>query len=451
MQALLTPPGPPERKGVLDSLIYYYRFFTDSIGTVKGRFDEYGDIYYAPSSGVGLYVLRHPDHLHEVLVDRAADYGKTHTAFEQINKFVGLGLLTTDGEVWRRQRRMVNPAFTKKRIAGYAEAMADEARREVEAWRSGEVRDISRAMMELTLRVVCRTLFNHDVRSQTDEVAKAMHGFRNFMGRPQLLPRWIPTPGARAADDALVALNRIILGIIADRRSGKTPAPEPPDLLQMLLAAVDEEGDGGTLDDREIRDQLVTLFVAGHETTSHALTWTLYLLSQNRACEAKLHAEVDRVLGGRAPSYADLDALDYTRWCFEEAMRIYPPVYTLARRAERDTTIDRYWVPKGSEVVTWIYMTHHDPRWYPSPSEFRPERFAPDEVAKRPKLSYLPFGAGGRACIGKVFAQIEGQLILATLAQRYRFELVPGFQVVAQPRITLAPKHGMHMVLRSRA
>ncbi len=450
MQAVRTPPGPPERKGFVDSIGYFYRFLTDSIGTVRGRFDAYGDIYYAPAKGVGLYVLRHPDHLNEVLVERAADYGKTHTAFEQINKFVGQGLLTTDGEVWRRQRRMVNPAFGKKRLAGYAEVMAEEARRELDRLRPNEPQNLSRAMMDLTLGVVCRALFNHDVRGQTDDVARAMHGFRSVLGRPNLVPSWLPLPGARKAEDALAVLDRIILAMVADRRAGRSETPDPPDLLAMLLGAVDDEGDGGGLDDREIRDQLVTLFVAGHETTSHALTWTLYLLSQNPVAEAALHDELDRVLAGRRPGYADLDALPYTRWCFEEAMRIYPPVYTLARRAERETRIGEYVVPKGSEVMLWIYLTHHDARWFPEPDEFRPERFSPEEAARRPKLAYLPFGAGGRACIGKVFAQIEGQLMLATLAQRYRFELAPGYRAEMLPRITLSPKGGMPMIPRPR-
>jgi cytochrome P450 len=439
------PPGPPERKGLIDSLGYYYRFFTDPIGTVRARFERYGDLYYAPSNGVGLYVLRHPDHLYEVLVERAADYGKTHTAFDQLTKFLGFGLLTTDGETWRRQRRMVNPAFAHKRLAGYAAAMSDEARREVARWRPGEVRDMSRDMMELTLRVVCRTLFNHDVRGQTDAVAEAMNGFRDHLGRPNFFPSWLPAPGQRAADRALEAIDDVILGMIADRRAGRTASPEPPDLLHMLLTAVDEEGDGGKLGDREIRDQLVTLFLAGHETTSHALTWTLYLLSQNRGAEARVRAEIGEVLGDRAPGYDDLERLPYTRWCFEEAMRLYPPAYTLARRAERETQIGGYTVPKGSEVILWLYMTHHDARWFPDPEAFRPERFSPEEVAARPKLAYLPFGAGARACIGKVFAQIEGQLLLATLLQHHRFTLAPGFEPKIHPRVTLSPKNGMHM------
>jgi cytochrome P450 len=237
--------------------------------------------------------------------------------------------------------------------------------------------------------------------------------------------------------------------MIRERRASGV-VPDPADLLHMLVTAVDVEGDGGTLDDQEVRDQLVTMFLAGHETTSHALTWTWYLLSQNPEAEAKLHAELERVLGGRAPTYDDLDDLPYTRWCFEEAMRLYPPVYTTARRAEVDAEIGGYPVPRGSEVVIWIYMTHHDARWYPNPRAFKPERFSPEVVAGRPKLAYLPFAAGARACIGKVFAMIEGQLVLATLAQQYRLRLEPGHPVELSPRVTLSPKHGMRMQLSRR-
>ncbi len=442
------PPGPPPRKSTLSSLGYYYRFFTEPLGFVEERFARFGDIYCAPSRGVPLFVLRHPDHLWEVLVRDGAKYGKTHTAFDTIERFLGKGLLTTDGEVWRRQRRMVQPAFAKTRLAGYAQAMVEETVKLTDGFRDGMTYDMSREMMELTLRAVCRTLFSHDVRGQTDAVATAMEVFRNNIGRPDPLPAWL-SPWRRTADRALQTLDDIINGMIRERRaSGREP--EPADLLHMLLTAVDTEGDGGRLDDREIRDQLVTMFLAGHETTSHALTWTWYLLSQNPSEERKLHAELERVLGGRAPTYDDLEALPFTRWCFEEAMRLYPPAFTIARRAEADAEIGGYAVPAGSEVVMWIYMTHHDARWFPNPQAFVPERFAPDAIAARPKLAYLPFAAGARACIGKVFAMIEGQLVLATMAQRYRLTLEPGHRVELAPRVTLAPKHGMRMRVNAR-
>jgi cytochrome P450 len=440
----MLPPGPAPRASGIGSIGYYYRFWRDSIGFVQERFDRFGDVYCAPSGGVPLFVLRHPEHYWEVLVRDGAKYGKTHTAYDLLSRFLGHGLLTTDGDTWRRQRRMVQPAFSSKRLGDYAEVMASEAARLGDEWRDGTRYDVSREMMELTLRVVCCTLFSHDVRADSDHVAVAMEAFRRFASRPDPLPRWL-SPRRRDADRAISLLDDIIYGMIHQRRAAPEQSQgERVDLLHMLVTAVDEEG-GGTLDDREIRDQLVTLFVAGHETTSHALAWTWYLLSQSPEAERKLHAELARVLGGRAPSYDDLERLPWTRQVFEEAMRLYPPAYTIGRRAEADTTIGGYAVPKGSEVVMWIYMTHRDARWYPDPWAFRPERFEPASVARRPKLAYLPFAAGARACIGKTFAMVEGQMVLATLAQRYRLVLEPGHHVEAQPSITLAPKHGMRM------
>jgi cytochrome P450 len=439
------PPGPPLRQG-LSNLAYYYRFWRDSIGVVGERFDRYGDIYYAPSASGALYVLKHPEHHWEVLVRDGAKYGKTHTAFDALERVLGRGLLTTDGDEWRRQRRMVQPAFGPKRMHEYADAMADETRRTVDRWYKDETRDTSRDMMGLTLRIVSRTLFGHDVRGDTDDVARAMASLQTFIGAVDLLPDWVPLPGRKRAADGIAALDRIIYGIIEDRRRA-TPRP---DLLQMLVDAVDEEGDGGRLADKEIRDQLVTLFLAGHETTSLALGWTFYLLARNPAAESRLHAELDQVLGDRAPAYEDLENLPWTRQVIEEAMRLYPPAYTVARRAEEDAEIGGYPVAKGSEIIHWIWWTHRDPRWFPEPEAFKPERFTPEEEKKRPKLAYLPFGAGARACIGKVFAMVEAQLILATIAQRVRLELVPGQDIRPFPRITLAAKPGIRMIVRRR-
>jgi cytochrome P450 len=447
------PPGPPPREGVLDHARYFAGFLFDPIGFVARRFERYGDIYYAPSGGTGLYVLRHPDHLREVLVTRASSFKKTHSAFARLSGILGEGLLTTDGDTWKRQRRMVNPAFSQARLAGYSGVMVDEAQRTIDTWRHGDVLDVSREMMQLTLRVVSRTLFGHDVSAHhIAEVGRAMTLFQRAVPSPDVAPRWVPWGQRARLARALEALDRMTYDIIAARRA-KGPR-DSTDLLQMLVGAVDEEGDGGRLTEKELRDQLVTLFLAGHETTSHALTWTLYCLSQNPRAERALHEELDGVLSGgggrRAPSYDDLARLPYTGQVIDEAMRLYPPVYSLARRASEDTEIGGYPVKAGSEVMLWIYMTHRDPRFYPEPEAFRPERFTPDEEAKRPKLAHLPFGAGPRACIGKVFAMLEARLVLASIASRFRLELVSGHRVRAHPQITLVPKYGMKMGLVSR-
>lgn len=439
----------PAAGGRWTSLLQQAGFLFDPLGVVAGRFARYGDLYRVTTRDGELFVIRHPDHLRDVLVTHAAKYTKTHSAFRQLATVLGDGLLTSDGSDWQRQRRMVQPAFGRSRMEGYAEAMVDEAARTVDGWRDGEVRDVSADMMALTLRVVGRTLFGHDASGDVGDVAGAMQAFQESLAVPDLLPKWVPSPWRRRLDRAVATLDRIIHGMI-ERRQAEGAGAVRSDLLQMLVDARDEEGDGRGLSLREMRDQLVTLFLAGHETTSHALTWTLYLLSQNPAAERALHAELDAVLGGRAPTLSDLDALPYTEQVIKESMRLYPPVYMVARQAAEDTEIGGHRVPKGSEVVLWIYMTHRDPRWFADHAAFRPERFAPEAEAALPKLAWLPFGAGPRACIGRAFAMVEARLLLAVIAQRHRLSLVPGHPVEAQPRVTLVPKHGMRMTVRAR-
>ncbi|MDX1696616.1 MAG: cytochrome P450 [Ketobacteraceae bacterium] len=442
------PPGPPPRaSGLISSLRYYLNFIRDPVAFIGERFSQYGDIYCARNPDGNLFVLKHPDHIREVLLTRADDFSKTHTAFDSLNQVLGDALLTSDGENWKRQRRMVQPAFTRRQMSGYADLMTSEISRTLEAWQPGMEVDIGRQMVDLTLRIVCNTLFSYQVSSESDQVADAMQTFNNAMAAPNILPEWVPTPGKFHVKKAIELLDGIIYDIIEQRRSAPESADQPQDLLQRLVTAVDSEGSNDQLSAKEIRDQLMTLFLAGHETTSHALTWTWYLLAKNPDVETRLHLELDQVLGDRTPGYSDLASLPYTDQIIKESMRLYPPAYVLPRRARCDTEVAGYKVPKGSELIIWLYMTHHDSRWYPEPERFMPERFAPDEVEKRPKLSYLPFGGGPRSCIGAEFAMVEARLILATIAQSYRLRLVSTDKVEPKPRITLAPKNRVRMVL----
>lgn len=440
-------PGPPPRRNGLRAIPFYLRFAKDPIGFVGERFEQYGDLYCAPADGVPLFVLRHPDHLAQVLLQGQGRFGKGHSALGRIGEVLGNGLLNSDGEEWKRQRRLVQPAFTRRKLQDYATVMSALTDRLAARWQPGELRDIGKEMVELTLHVVTRTLFDHDGSGEADDVAGAMRELNAYMARPRIAPAWLPTPGRVRLRRAIERLDAVIDRFVAAR----TPGEPRGDLLQSLVDAVDVEGRGDRLGRRELRDQLVTLYLAGHETTSHALTWTFALLSQNPEVRARLHEELDRVLGGRPPGWDDLEQLVYTEQVLLEAMRLYPPAFVIARKADVDTEIGGYAVPAGSEIVMWIIHTHRDPRWFPEPLAFQPERHAAAVVAARPKLAYLPFGAGPRACIGSQFSLLESRLVLATIAQRFVLDIVPGHALVMQPGVTLMPKGGMPMRISARS
>lgn len=442
------PPGPPPRsRGFLSTVKYGLAFFLDPFRFVGGRFAEFGDIYYAPSGGVGLYVVKDPDHVRDVLVTHADAFTKTHTAFESLSEVLGEGLLTTDGAVWQRHRRLLGPAFGKKAIDGYLAGMVREAEVTLARMRDGEARDVAADLTDLTLRIVGRTLLGIDVSRDVGRVASAMNTFQTSLAAPRGLPRFLRGPVERRAAGARADLDTMIGAVIEARRNSGRGAS---DLLQMLLDATDPDNPGDRLSAKEIKDELVTFLLAGHETTSNALAWTMYLLSQNQPAEQALLDELRGTLGDRLPQPEDMEKLAYASRVVKEAMRLYPPAFVLARRAARETTIGRYVVPRGSEVVVWLYFTHRDPRYYPDPESFRPERFEAEAEAARPKQSYLPFGAGPRACIGRAFAQAEATLLLACLYQRFTFRYAQAVPPKPRARITLAPAGGLKMIPRAR-
>ncbi len=441
---LRVPPGPPLRqKGLFSSIGYAYQFFRDPFGFVGGRFDKYGDVYYAPTEKDRLYVIRHPDHVRQVLVTEADAFEKTHSAFDRLGQVLGQGLLTTDGEVWRRHRRIMNPAFAKRAIVGYVPAMAREAAVSIERLRRGGELDVDKEMVDLTLRIVGKTLLGIELSEDVERVGAAMRVFQTMLAAPGSLPKAVLWPVERRIARATRDLDEVIERVLEAR--SKTP-PREPDLLQMLLDAVDPDDASVRLSPRELRDELVTFLLAGHETTSNTLTWALYLLS--RAPEVRERLDQELASLGGAP--LDPDKLPYAEQIVKETMRLYPPAYVLARRAARDTTIGEYRVPAGSEVVVWIYFTHRDPRFYPDPTAFKPERFAPEEESKLPKQAFVPFGAGPRACIGKLFAQVEATVVLAALARDLRFEYLGTHPPKPQPRITLSPAGGLRMRVQAR-
>ena len=358
------------------------------------------------------------------------------------------GLLTSEGDFWLRQRRLVQPAFHRAQIAAYAETMVQYTQRMLEGWRGGEQRDVHQEMTRLTLEIVVKTLFDADVTRDAQDVGKSLELLlelgANFR-RTLFVPHWMPTPTNLRIKREIAFIESILYRIIGERRaSGR----ETVDLLSMLLHMQDE--DGSRMTDKQLRDETITLFLAGHETTASSLSWTWWLLGRNPAVEAKLHAELDEVLGGRAPTLEDLPRLPYTGKVITESLRLYPPAWGLARVAVENHELAGYPVNKGMGVAMAQWVVHRDTRWFDAPEEFRPERWEGDFIKRIPRFAYFPFGGGPRQCIGNSFALMETTLILATVAQKYRLSLVPDHPVVPLASITLRPRYGVRVMLESR-
>jgi cytochrome P450 len=368
---------------------------------------------------------------------------------ERARVLLGDGLLTSEGEHHRRQRRLVQPAFHRDRLAGYGAVMVERTAIVRDRWQPGQPFDVLQEMMRLTLAIVAKTLFSTDVDSEADEIGVALtEVFSLFeiilMPFSEILEK-LPLPAVGRFKRARKRLDETIYRLIAERRENPR---DTGDLLSMLLLACDDEGSGG-MSDTQVRDEALTLFLAGHETTADALTWAWYLLSQNPQAESEFHAELDRVLDGRLPSFADLPQLRYTESVFAEALRLYPPAWGIGRRALEDFQVGDFLIPARSVVLMSPYVVHRDPRWFSDSLAFRPERWLTDD-SSRPKFAYFPFGGGARVCIGERFAWMEGTLLLAAIGQRWRLRLEPGHRVETHARITLRPKHGMRMLAERR-
>ena len=411
---------------------------------------DYGDIAHYKIGPQHLFLFNHPDLVRDVLVTNQKNFHKSR-GLERAKRLLGNGLLTSEDEFHLRQRRLAQPAFHRQRIAAYATTMVDFAERARSSWTDGRTVDMHNEMMRLTLGIVAKTLFDADVDSEASEIGHAMTtAFESF--NYAMLPfteflEKLPIPAVRRFNAARDRLDQTIFRMIGERRvSGR----DRGDLLSMLLLAQDTEGDGTGMSDAQLRDEALTIFLAGHETTANALTWTWYLLSQHPEAEARLHAEVDSALAGRHATFEDLQSLPYTRMVLSESMRLYPPAWAIGRRALKSFTAREYEVPAGSVVLMSQYIMHRDERFFPEPERFDPERWTPEAQAQRPKFSYFPFGGGARVCIGEQFAWMEGILLLATIAQHWGMRLVPGHVVDLQPLITLRPRYGMRMTLTRR-
>ena len=448
MSIPLRPPGPPPvTRNPLSLLAYARRMQRGVAQRIAERFDLYGDVYYAPFLGRDVYVLKHPEHLHEALIAQADKFPKPSEGFtaRQLKRLLGDGLLNSNGALWRRQRRLIQPAFRRERLEEYAGLVVEHAEELLDGYHDGQRLNVSREMMELTLRIVSKALFDHRVHGETDRVAESMRVFRrSFASLDMLLPDWLPTPPKQRALSALADMDAIIYELI-DR-----PArAEGRDLVTVLKAQTDEH-DGSRMTRKQLRDELVTLFLAGHETTSHALSWTFHLLARHPEVTHKLQQEFDRVLKGRLPTFRDLEQLSYAEQVLSEAVRLYPPAYVIARVAAEDAQVGGHTIPRGADVVLWVYHTHHDGRWFPDPERFDPERFSPERRKALSSCAYLPFGAGTRICIGKQFAIMEALLVLACTSRRFTLSSEPGSVVERDMSVTLAPKGGLPMRIHAR-
>jgi len=442
-------PRPPGPRNFIPGL-WFVGFRKDPIRFFTRLARQYGDIVYFHLGPQRIFLLNHPDLIRDVLVTHDSNFVKGR-GLERAKLLLGEGLLTSEGELHRRQRRLMQPAFHRFRLKAYSEIMVQSADQLQDSWQEGMVLDIDHEMKGLTLSIVGRTLFGADVEKEAGEFGEALTTAMRLWRR-MMLPfaetlEKFPLPSVRKFRNARRRLDETIYRIIEERRQ-KPVLNE--DLLSMLLTAQDTEGDGGQMTNLQLRDEVMTLFLAGHETTANALTWTWYLLSQNPDVEARFQAEVDRLPTGKLPSADDLPLLTYTEKVLTESMRLFPPAWLIGRRALRDYDVPPYRIPAHSLVLMSQYVMHHDERYFQDAFRFDPERWTPEAKAARPKFSYFPFGGGPRQCIGDGFAWMEGILLLAALGRKWKLKLVPGHRVEMQPLVTLRPKYGMKMILERR-
>ncbi len=440
------PPGPKTRPFV-GNLLDYSR---DPLNFLVRSSREYGDVVVLKFPGPPAYLLSDPEHIEQVLVKKNRNFAKDRVT-KQMLGILGDGLLTSDGDFWRRQRRLAQPAFHHERIENYARTMVSYTERMLENWRDGEERDIHHDMMRLTLEIVAKTLVDADIVGDAEEVGRALgtimarysdQGSGIFL---RMIPDSLPTPSNVRFRRANQKLEEFIYGIIEDRRrSGR----DTGDLLSMLLQVRDE--DGSRMSDKQLRDELMTIVMAGHETTAIALSWTFYLLGKHPAIEEKLHAELETVLEGRPPTFEDLSRLPYTDAAVKESLRLYPPAWAIGREALEDCEIGGFHVPAKTQLFISQYVVHQDPRLFDSPEAFIPERWLDGSTDDLPKFAYFPFGGGPRLCIGQSFAKMEANLILATIAREFKLGIPVEPPPVPQPSITLRPKNGIRVTLEER-
>ncbi len=428
-------------------------FRRDILGALFDAWQRHGDVVRFRLGGtIQAYLLVHPDHVAQVLQENHRNYRKDRLSYDRLKPTVGEGLLTSEGDLWLRQRRLIQPAFHRQRIASFGSLMVESTLAMLDRWEArygdGQTFDVFAEMTRLALEIASKTLFGTSLSEDADRVGQAvsfasLHTNRRMQSYFEL-PLSLPLPGNRRFRREIRALDEVVYRLIGDRRRA---GQRSDDLLSLLVDARDE-ATGEKMADHQLRDEVMTIMLAGHETTAVALSWTWYLLSRHPAVAARLRAELSDVLGGRPPRVEDLPRLPYTEMVVEEAMRLYPPAWILSRSPIADDVVGGYWIPADKMVMLCPYLTHRHSAFWENPEGFDPERFSPARSAGRPRYAYFPFGGGPRLCIGSGFAVQEARLVLATVAQRVRLDLAPGCSVRPQPLITLRPSSGIRMTMR---
>jgi cytochrome P450 len=438
------PPGPKPHPLVGN----LPEFRNNPLDFFLGCAREYGDIVHYRILNINVYLLNHPDLIEYVLSKNHRNFIKGRI-LRANRMLLGNGLFTSEGDDWGRQRRLVQPAFHRDRIVTYARVITAYTERLTATWLNGETRDITIEMKRLTMEIIAKTLFDADISNEAGIMGNALRIFlEEFVARTRtgmLIPEHIPTPGNLRLQKAIRQLDEIVFRMIQQRRmSGKVH----DDLLAMLLEAQDEHGI--RMSDQQLRDEVMTLLLAGHETTALALTWTWYLLAKHPQVEKRLLAELDQVLDGHSPEITDIPYLRYTDFVLKEALRLYPPVWALPRSALKECKIGGYTIPAGSSISISQWVVHHDPRYFDEPDGFKPQRWENDLTKRLPAFAYFPFGGGPRQCLGYSFANMEALLIIASIASRFHFSLVPDHPVIPWASISLNPKFGIKVMIHRR-
>jgi cytochrome P450 len=439
------PPGPRHHYLPGALLLEYTR---DQLGFLQRVAGQYGDLTYFRLGFDHVAFFNHPDLVEEVLVTRARSFHQPQIMMEA-QRVIGQVLLTAEGELHRKQRRLMQHAFMRDRIHQYAPEIIRHAARTRERWTAGAQVDVAHEMMGLTLGVASQTLFGVDIEERADAFSAAFNEAAWYVGLMSYFPHGgfldhLPLPGTRHFHQARAQLQAIAADVIAQRRQS---GEDRGDLLSLLIHSHEA---GGPAADVQVCNEVLAILMAGHETTARGLTWTWYLLSQHPEVEARFHAEIDAVLGGREPTMDDRPNLPFTEMVFAESLRLFPPIFSLERQLSADYPVRDYVLPAGTTVILSPFVMQRSPQWYSDPERFDPDRMTSEARAERPRFSYFPFGGGQRQCVGEPFAWTEAVLVLASLGQKWRLRLAPGHEVVPEPMMTLRPRGGMPMLLEAR-